>query len=52
MKPTIVDWSEIPPDSSSDTVHKRRFGGLAAELVLQPERGRGGTATPTSSSCR
>ncbi len=34
MMPTIVDWSDIPPENSSDTVRKRRFGGLAAELVL------------------
>ncbi len=35
MKPTIVDWSDIPLESSSDTVRKRRrLGDLAAELVL------------------
>ena len=34
MKPTIVDWSDIPPASSGDTVRKRRLGGQAAELVL------------------
>ncbi len=34
MKPTIVDWSDIPPASSGDTVRKRRLAGQAAELVL------------------
>ncbi len=34
MQPTIVDWSDLAPQSAGETVQKRRLAGAAAELVL------------------
>ena len=34
MAATVVSWDEIPPESSGESVRKRRVTGAAAELVL------------------
>jgi quercetin dioxygenase-like cupin family protein len=34
MNATILNWSEILPESSGDTVCKRRIDGEAVDLVL------------------